>query len=73
MPAKTTDAGDINAIMGDGGASASSSGGTKAATGYDIWYLLKALLVMIVIVGVFDYFMNRKKIISESENKPKKK
>ena len=62
-------AGDINQIMGDSAASGSSQ---VAGPTYDIWYLLKVLLVLMIIVGVFDYVMNRRKIKSEKEGNDKK-
>lgn len=74
-------AGDIEGIMSEGSAAPKSSGGEKAGPAYDIWYLLKVFLVIFLIVGVFTFFMEKRKEKSlaaaqdeeEEETKPKRR
>lgn len=74
------DAGDIDAIMNEGSSSPKSGGEEKAGPVYDIWYLLKVFLVIFLIVGVFSFFMDKRKEKmlavqqeEEEEEKPKRK
>jgi hypothetical protein len=66
---------DIEVIMDD----APAAGGGKAAEGaevagptYDIWYLFKVLLVMALIVGVVDYFFNKRIRIPDEKKEDEK-